>query len=208
MEKSKKILIIVLVILLVLILGVSIREFVLWNDGKLDKSNELTKEEVIDLLSKGNANYSIDDKIYVKDGITAMYHNDELVMWEDSNTGEIISIFDTDDGKKATTFNNIKLAKSHQNTDGYDFLAEQGYEYKFLGSTTLYGREAIIIQSKHNNEYEKYVIDKTTGIILKYITYSKTAFFTTSKNEKLFNVKFDTVTNENIEKPNLNDYIH
>ena len=102
MKTRKIVLIIVLLIVFLFIAIWGIREYVLWNDGKLQKDNPMSKEEVLELLKKGekypnyyisfadsnNAKYDI----YVKDNVLVEYYNNEFLLREDYNNNEYIMI--------------------------------------------------------------------------------------------------------------------
>ena len=51
--KLKKLPIIIIGILVIFIVSFLIRELIIYNDGKLDKSNYVPREEIITLLNKG-----------------------------------------------------------------------------------------------------------------------------------------------------------
>ena len=188
---------ILIVFLFIAIWG--IREYVLWNDGKLQKDNPMSKEEVLELLKKGekypnyyisfadsnNAKYDI----YVKDNVLVEYYNNEFLLREDYNNNEYIMI------SKATDKEVAGISHS---------LRKQ--EYKYLGEKEVDGRQVIYIQLEDESAYTKFVIDKETGIIVNRIDLSKVFIFTAHKNETKRELKLDVVTDENVARPDLSRY--
>lgn len=213
--KTKKVtLIIVIFIVLILIAIWGIREYVLWNDGDLQKDNSMSREEVLELLKKGeeypnyyisfvdsnNAKYDI----YVKDNVFVEYCNNEFRLREDYNTNEYIMIFKTADKELAGINNSLEKQEYRQASMDYSIVNK--LDYKYLGEKEVDGRQVIYIQLEDDSAYTKFVIDKETGIIVDRIDLSKSFIFTTHKNESKRELKLDIVTDEDVARPDLSKY--
>ena len=213
--KTKKVtLIIVIFIVLILIAIWGIREYVLWNDGDLQKDNSMSREEVLELLKKGeeypnyyisfvdsnNAKYDI----YVKDNVFVEYCNNEFRLREDYNTNEYIMIFKTADKELAGINNSLEKQEYRQASMDYSIVNK--LDYKYLGEKEVDGRQVIYIQLEDDSAYTKFVIDKETGIIVDRIDLSKSFIFTTHKNESKRELKLDIVTDEDVAIPDLSKY--
>lgn len=214
MKTKKVVLIVVLCIVVLLIAILGIREYVLWNDGKLQKDNPMSREEVLELLKKGEEypNYHVsfvgsnNEKydIYVKDNVFVEYCNNEFRLREDYNTNEYIMIFKTADKEVAGVNNNLEKLEYQQGSMDYSIVNK--LDYKYLGEKELDGRQVIYIQLKNGSAYTKFVIDKETGIIINRIDLSKAFIFTTNKNESKRELKLDVVTDEDVARPDLSKY--
>lgn len=213
--KTKKIILIIVLVILILFIAIwGIREYILWNDGNLQKDNAMSREEVLELLKKGeeypnyyisfvdsdNAKYDI----YVKDNVLVEYYNNEFRLREDYNTNEYIMIFKTADKEVAGINNNLQKEEYQQGSMDYSIVNE--LDYKYLGEKELDGRQVIYIQLEDGSAYTKFVIDKETGIIVDRIDLSKSFIFTTHKNESKRELKLDVVTDEDIARPDLSKY--
>ncbi len=213
--KTKKVVLIVVLCIVVLLIAIwGIREYVLWNDGKLQKDNPMSREEVLELLKKGEEypNYHVsfvgsnNEKydIYVKDNVFVEYCNNEFRLREDYNTNEYIMIFKTADKEVAGVNNNLEKLEYQQGSMDYSIVNK--LDYKYLGEKELDGRQVIYIQLKNGSAYTKFVIDKETGIIINRIDLSKAFIFTTNKNESKRELKLDVVTDEDVARPDLSKY--
>lgn len=220
----KKVLTITLIILALILIGLTIREVTIHNDGKLDKSNPMTREEIIALLDKGATynNYyyhssgpedEIQTEYYIKDNIQVIYQDSQLFEWRDYNNSEQILFW----GPKGTATIIGETPKSEYNQFGYDYstMAKPEFynnEYEYLGETEENGRTIIIVKLKTVDGLQrgvnKYYIDKETGLILGRFYSSKLLFITTSysgsSNDR--NVKIDVVTDEDVKRPDLAGY--
>ena len=213
--KTKKVVLIVVLCIVVLLIAIwGIREYALWNDGNLQKDNSMSREEVLELLKKGEEypNYHIsfigsnNEKydIYVKDNVFVEYCNDEFRLREDYNTNEYIMIFKTADKEVAGVNNNLEKLEYQQGSMDYSIVNK--LDYKYLGEKELDGRQVIYIQLKNGSAYTKFAIDKETGIIINRIDLSKAFIFTTNKNESKRELKLDVVTDEDVARPDLSKY--
>ena len=213
--KTKKVVLIVVLCIVVLLIAIwGIREYALWNDGNLQKDNSMSREEVLELLKKGEEypNYHVsfvgsnNEKydIYVKDNVFVEYCNNEFRLREDYNNNEYIMIFKTADKEVAGVNNNLEKLEYQQGSMDYSIVNK--LDYKYLGEKELDGRQVIYIQLKNGSAYTKFVIDKETGIIINRIDLSKAFIFTTNKNESKRELKLDVVTDEDVARPDLSKY--
>lgn len=227
MKTKKKVIIVLLVILLILILSMMIREIYLNYDGKLDKSNSMSREEIVALLDKGatykNYYYGYEkepDKgnqyktdIYIKDNIRAYYIDSKIDNWANYNTGEEIRIWKDSEKSYATISENVKPEANSQQGYDYSIVADYEtfkYDYKYLGEKEENGRKVILIKLTYKSGIKtgivKFKIDKETGLILERLDFTKFGPITIYKDVRNRNVKFDIVTDENVAKPNLDEY--
>lgn len=192
-----------------------VRSAFLNNNGKLDKSNQMTKEEIISLLEKGatynnyyycsNPDDELKTEYYIKDNVVTCYVGSKLESWTNYNTGEEIRIW----GDKATISNNAKLPEDSQYGFDYSLISKEeiyGLNYKYIGEKALMNSNVIIVEESNTNATTKFVINKQTGLILERIDLSKFFSITFLKIECNRNVKTDIVTNKDIEKPDLSNY--
>ena len=118
--------------------------------------------------------------------------------------------FITKDGKKYVGIShNLEKIPNSQNGVDYSTIAEAehyGYKYKYLGKTDFEGRDSILIEMKNSGSAIRFTIDKETGIILSRQDIYKMFFITTRITTTNMNVKIDSVTEEDVVRPNLQDY--
>lgn len=213
MNKKKRIFMIVLVIIVVCVALYFLREFLIFSDGKLDCSNPLNKEQVMELLNKGTSysNYyynpssskdTLNTEYYIKDNIVVCLINSKLVSWTDYNKGKQISIWDAEDLKLISIKNsNIEMKEDSQY--GYDYsVITRAEEYKYLGKKQVNNRTMIIVQLKTGAHITKILIDEETGLIFGRIEFYKYGIFTFKENNDR-KVKLNIVTEENIKIPDF-----
>ncbi len=227
-----KVLKIILSILIIFLILITAYEIVINFDGFLDKSNPMTREEVIELLEKGkrypNYYYSSSESIsgiikldnnrtehYIKDGIRKVVNDGKTTEWEDTNKDEIIYI----NGNKYATItkkleSNNEQNEYSQNQFDYSIIANReqfDFNFKYLGEKQIEGRKYVLVKVWNKDSIEmfsstKFLIDKQTGLITKRTDY--TVFYgllidiVTDRN-----LKIDVVTNNDVERPNLDGYI-
>lgn len=217
----KKVLIVLLVII-ILVLGVLIvRELMINYDGKLDKSNPMTREEVIALLQKGKEynNYyycsNIDDEEmktehYIKDNIIATFVDGELKTWMDFNSKEAITIWDMGKEKLVASVNSgINLNQDSQAGFDYSLVTnEQDYDFEYIGEIEREERTTVVVKMKFKgaNGYTKFYIDKETGLIVGRKDITKAILISIYMYEVDRNVKLDVVRDEDIKKPDPSKY--
>lgn len=226
MRKVLKVLGIIIAILIVL---VAIYYVVIHFDGFLNKDNPMTREEVVELLEKGkeypNYYYASEDRwifgslneskteSYIKDNVEKIMVDGKLHRWVDYNTQENILIFEDNEGKKYAGISNLdNFEENEESQRGFDYSLISNEEvfntdFKYLGEKQVDGRDTIIVKVWNKDWVEvdstKFYIDKETGLITRRIDYSALGFIKIDCNR---NVKMDIVTDEDIERPNLDEY--
>lgn len=198
--------------------------YIILNPGKLNKSSPISREEIVSLLNKGSnyTNYYFSpeelnskdnsygtSETYIKDGVVVNYLNSESFTWENYNTNEALNFLTKDCKKYVGISHNLEKLSNSQHGIDYSIIAEPehySYKYKYLGETDFEGRTAILIEMKDNNSVIRFTIDKETGIILSRKDISKMFFITTHIVTTNMHVKINSVTDDDISRPNLNGY--
>ncbi len=220
----KKLLIIFLIVLAIIAIGLTVREVMIHSDGKLDKSNPMTREEIVALLDKGatynnyyycpsNDEDTYKTEYYIKDNIMVRYVNSKMYDWYDYNNFECISLW----GKEGTVVISDDLPENKDNQYGFDYSTMTkpelyNNEYEYLGEKEENGRKIIIIKLTTADGLlrgvDKYYIDKETGLILGRFNSSKLLFITINyfggSNSR--NVKMNIVTDGDVKRPDLTGY--
>ncbi len=215
MSKIKKILITILVVLTIFIILILLREFILWNTGKLDTSNKMSRDEMIALLDKGatypNYSYSSDvnygeirTKTIVKDNKVSTYIGSELTKSSDYSTGDTTDYWNIDGNTVEGKYNNPEINKYNQHLYDYSVVADYEHfgkeEYEYLGEKEENGRQVILFQMNAPKEDDfnsagvRFVVDKETGLLLRRIDFWKYLFITLYYNNNNRNVEFDVAT--------------
>ena len=232
--EMKKILKIVEIIILALILIILIYFSTIHFNGFLKKDNVMTREEVVALLKKGeeypNYYYSPEDYIffrklneakteyYIKNGVIKCVNNGELLRWENYNTDEVISIIGKNNEKM---YAGISSLKSYYNYEDEAILySQRGFDYsiiadektfntnfEYLGEKQYNGRMTILVQVWNKDSVKVnstiFYIDKDSGLVMRRIDYSAMGLKKVDCNR---NVKLNVVTDNDVEKPNLDNY--
>ncbi len=219
MSNIKKLLIAFLVLLIAIIIVIILREFILWDTGKLDTSNKMSRDEMIALLDKGatypNYSYSSDEnfgdiktKTIVKDNKVSTYIDSELVESSDYSTGDTTHYWNIDGETVEGKYNNPEINKYNQHGYDYSVIADYEYfgkeEYEYLGEKDDDGRPVILFQmnspkeDNFNSAGVRFVVDKETGLILRRIDFWKYLFITVYQNDSNRNVKFDVKSDSDI----------
>lgn len=221
---KKKILIIFFVVILIILLIFVIREIQINNDKLIDKGNALSRDEAIELLDKG-ANYNNyyrcvetpngKEEIYYKDDILACYINSNLYYWMNLSENEkemiIIDDYQNKIASYVEDFKDTVFPIEHTQLGYYSTVYDTNIEYKYIGVTKLNNRDTIVVKTiskkdSLSNLEIKYYIDKETGVIVKRKEIEKFLFISTSVRELDRGIQFDTVTSEDVAKPDLTDY--
>lgn len=221
---KRKILIGILIILAIIIIGLIVRETIIHNDGKIDKSNPMTREEIIALLDEGatynnyyycpsNEEDTCKTEYYIKDNVQVIYNDSKLFEWVDYNNSEKILLW----GPQGTATIVGETTKAENNQNGFDYSTMTNpefynNEYEYIGEKEENGRTIIIVKLTTKNGLlrgeDKYYIDKETGLILGRFNSNKflfiTKFYAGGSNSR--NVKIDVVTDEDIKRPDLTEY--
>lgn len=232
--EMKKILKTVGIIILALILIILIYFSTIHFNGFLKKDNVMTREEVVALLKKGeeypNYYYASEEYIffrnlnemkteyYIKDGVIKCVNNGNILRWENYNTDEVISIMGENDEKMYAGISSLKSYYNHgdeavlysQRGFDYSIIADEktfNTNFEYLGEKQYNGRMTILVQVWNKDGVKVnstiFYIDKDSGLIMRRIDYSVMGFKKIDCNR---NVKFDVVTDKDVEKPNLDNY--
>lgn len=224
----KKVLKVLGIIIAILIVTLIIYYAVIHFDGFLNKDNPMTRSEVIELLEKGKEypNYyyasesswifgSLNEtktETYIKDNIVKIVVDGETLEWTDYNTEEHIGLFELN-GKETASVSNLDNFETNEDSQsGFDYsliTREDIYstEFKYLGEKQVDGRDTILVKVWNRDGFEvdstKFYIDKETGLIMRRVDYAALGFIKINCNR---NVKMDVVTDEDIQRPDLEGY--
>ena len=153
--------------------------------------------------------YRIKTEEYYKDNVlvvkTSQLNKQDNLSWTDYNTGDQINI--TNEGEKKTIEENkieeeIRDSRVLLNSNIIEDLKREGNQFEYLGETKYQYRDCIVIKiTTKDGEEQLYYIDSEKGILLKHVMNHANAISTI-----LYNMQYDVVTDENIEKPDLADY--
>ena len=224
----KKVLKVLGIIIAILIVTLIIYYAVIHFDGFLNKDNPMTRSEVIELLEKGKEypNYyyasesswifgSLNEtktETYMKDNIVKIVVDGETLEWTDYNTEEHIGLFELN-GKKTASVSNLDNFETNEDSQrGFDYsliTREDIYntEFKYLGKKQVNGRDTILVKVWNKDGFEmdstKFYIDEETGLIMRRVDYTALGFIKIDCDR---NVKMDVVTDEDIQRPDLEGY--
>ena len=224
----KKVLKVLGIIIAILIVTLIIYYAVIHFDGFLNKDSPMTRSEVIELLEKGKEypNYyyasesswifgSLNEtktETYMKDNIVKIVVDGETLEWTDYNTEEHIGLFELN-GKETASVSNLDNFETNEDSQrGFDYsliTREDIYntEFKYLGKKQVNGRDTILVKVWNKDGFEmdstKFYIDEETGLIMRRVDYTALGFIKIDCNR---NVKMDIVTDEDIQKPDLEGY--
>ena len=217
----KKKLIALVFILLIILLTLFIREKIIYFNGNLEKNNIMSKEEIKQLLAKGEnyenyyysptqepqaTNDEIKTEYYIKNGIVATYINSQLKQWVNYNTNEIIVLMQNNNQNTFVSSNSVERIQNTQNGVDYSEIIDNNYKYKYLGEKDFQHRKAIYIELRKDNIVKQFIIDKKSGLILESkLGIKKFGFITVNLVKSKENIKFDIVLDENVKKPILNN---
>lgn len=207
----------------------------LYSDGIVNKSNPMTREEVIALLEEGakNTNYyrrptdiynTVDSggEYFTKDGktLTSVYGNPFI--WTDANSKEQI-LFITKETSGAPNYEQMldKALITRINVNTENELTElaigitdyEKYDFKYVGEKTIDGKEYIIVKTYYKDDNfilkklsrAKIYIDKEQKVVQMIEGVNFDKIFA-SKILNKFYVKLNCVTDEEIARPDLTEY--
>lgn len=225
--KINRILKIVVIIIFLIFLSLIIREICIQYDGKLDKSNPMSREEILQLTEKGEdcKNYTVtylsyrkikreEQKIYIKGNLMKATIGGNVANWIDFNTGEhiliagfpmvyISNVYDTD---------NIKSKEQYEEENkswAYSMIKDiESNDYEYLGEKDFNERRTIVIKLKdikyEESSYTKLYIDKETGVTVKIMQFGRIKpLYILKKYTESMNIEFDNVTDEDVKRPNI-----
>ena len=224
----KKVLKVIGIIIAILIVVLAIYYVVIHFDGFLNKDNPMTRGEVIELLEKGkeypNYYYASESswifgnlnetktETYIKDNVEKVVVDGELLEWVNYNTEERVGLFELN-GKASASISNLDNFETNEYSQrGFDYsliTSEDIYstEFKYLGEKQVDGRDTILVKVWNKNAFEvdstKFYIDKETGLIMRRVDYAGLGFIKIDCDR---NVKMDIVTDEDIQRPDLEGY--
>lgn len=220
----KKILKFIIIILLLITFFLIIREICMRYDGKLDKSNPMSRDEVLQIVEKGKdcQNYTLTfwnnkttvQKLCRKDNLIKGTINGKVHYWMNYDTGEVINKEGFPFAHISNAYNtNLIKSKEEYIEENKSWTYEsikntEAYDYEYLGEREFNGRETILIKlidiKYEKNSFEKVYIDKKTGFEVKrdYFYYDKTWHILKKYSDNLV-VEFDNVTDEDVKRPNI-----
>lgn len=234
-DKMKKISKILLIIICLLVIAFIIYMVAINFDGFLNKSNPMTKEEVIALLDKGKEyqnyyyssqytylNRSNEDitEVYVKDNIKKVVYNNEISEWCDYNNDEQIHFLGHNQGiqekyasiSKMSQNGTLECEKYSQKGFDYSLIADAehyDYNFKYLGEKKIEDRIYILVKvwNKQSAEFfsTKFIIDKETGLVSQRSDYTFFGILPVKMTCDR-NLKLDIVTEEEMKRPDLTGY--
>lgn len=218
-EVLESVLLVVITIIVVYELGINF-------DGFLNRSNIMTRQEVIELLEKGkeysNYYYSPSDSFssdkteyFIKDNVIKTVYNGKTILWENYNTDERISIMGEHNGKLyagTSKMSESDLNEYSQAGFDYSLIADNehfNFEFKYLGEKEINGRTYVLVKVWNSGESEllstKFLIDKEIGLIAERSDYYFLGILL-MRMDCDRNLVLDGVTDKDVEKPDLNEY--
>ncbi len=208
--RIKRILLIIVVILLISFGVLAVREICIRHEKGLDKSNPMSKEEVIKLLDNPTNNYwirqvseetegvQIPRETLAKDGKMKVYLYSDLIQWVDANTKEMLQI----NNESKTAFLSHDGATIKQTT----YFNDSSIKYKYLGEKEENNKKFIVVELKGKSVDRRLTINKDTGIIEGIKEFEKKGLITTAIKKDNIEVQYDSVTDEDVAKPELTGY--
>ncbi len=208
--RIKRILLIIVVILLISFGVLAVREICIHYEKGLDKSNPMSKEEVIKLLDNPTNNYwirqvseekegmQIPKETVAKDGKIKVYLYSELIQWVDADTKEMLQI----NNESKTAFLSHDGATIKQTT----YFNDSSIKYKYLGEKEENNKKFIVVELKGKSVDRRLTINKDTGIIEGIKEFEKKGLITTAIKKDNIEVQYDSVTDEDVAKPDLTGY--
>ncbi len=169
----------ILTLIILTIVFVICNYFFIRYDGKIDKSGNMTEEEILSLLEKGreNKNYYLEvislakykeaDDIFYSD-IQSEYFAKDGVILNISNGGKIYYNYNTNeeifcsseiDNEYKTAY--VTTLPEDNNYKGLDFLNgnnidSKNYFYKYIGEKEINGKKYIVVDMKSKPENEDF----------------------------------------------------
>lgn len=208
--RIKRILLIIVVILLISFGVLAGREICIRHEKGLDKSNPMSKEEVIKLLDNPTNNYwirqvseetegvQIPRETLAKDGKMKVYLYSDLIQWIDANTKEMLQI----NNESKTAFLSHDGATIKQTT----YFNDSSIKYKYLGEKEENNKKFIVVELKGKSVDRRLTINKDTGIIEGIKEFEKKGLITTAIKKDNIEVQYNSVTDEDVAKPDLTGY--
>ena len=165
---------------------------------------------------------NVKTEIYAKDNITKTVVGGKVSLWEDYNTKEAINLKEVIN--VMGEYNNKKYASitflddeedevSEENQRGFDYSLisrEKDFntDFKYLGEKKENGKTIVIVKVWNKDglsiDSTKFYIDKETGLIVRRVDYLILGLFRIKVDR---NLKLDSVTDKDVERPDLEGYI-
>ena len=219
----------ILGIILTIILAILVIYFIAIHfNGFLNKNNSMTREEIIELLEKGknypNYYYSSEDRIlffninenkteyFIKDNVIKCMNNGIFSSLTDYNNDEKISLLEINGKKYACISSLDTFEKNLDSQNGFDYsvISEEeifNTNFEYMGEKNYKERTTILVRTWNKDGLKVnstiFYIDKDTGLVMRRIDYTTLGLIKIDCNR---NVKLDVVTDNDIEKPNLEGY--
>lgn len=220
----------VIILIIVVIYFISIHF-----NGFLNQNNEMSREEIVELLEKGteypNYYYSSKDvgllgwiiekrdnnttETYIKDNVIKVVVNGSTIRWENYNTNEIINIMDEKNGKNYAAITNVENYKQNSGNDnqmGFDFslISQEDVfdtDFEYMGIRKFKGRETILVKvwNKKSSKLNATIFYIDKDTGLIMRRIDYSALGFI-KIDCDRNVKLDIVTDADVQKPDLNGY--
>lgn len=225
----KKIIKIVVLILILLILLFFIYMIYINYDGKLDKTNQMSREEILELIEKGcknqnfycsiSSNVNLASKVetqnkielYFKNNIMKETVNGRDFEWVNYETNTRIGFWSfphvTIGEYENSSNNNSSVTAVQYGFEYYPIVEIEEFDFDYLGEKEINGRTTILVNLKEKSNLGdiKYFIDKETGLIIKQYYYYTNIIPKRGYVER-DDIKFDCVTDEDVKIPNIVGY--
>lgn len=208
----------------------------LYSDGTVDKSNPMTREEVIALLEEGAKNtnyYRVPTNIYntfdgggeyfTKDGKTLTSVYGKPFIWADANSKEHILFVTPETSGSPDDYSQMVpkalLTRREEITEGelievvIGITDYENYDFKYVGEKTIDGKEYIIVKLYYNAD--NFIMKKlfTEKIYIdkeqKVVQMIEAVNFDKIFASKIwikFYIKLNCVTDEEVARPDLTGY--
>ena len=133
-----------------------------------------------------------------KDGKMKVYLYSDLIQWVDVNTKEMLQI----NNESKTAFLSHDGATIKQTT----YFNDSSIKYKYLGEKEENNKKFIVVELKGKSVDRRLTINKDTGIIEGIKEFEKKGLITTAIKKDNIEVQYDSVTDEDVAKPDLTGY--
>lgn len=208
----------------------------LYSPGIVDKSNPMTREEVIALLEEGaeNTNYyrlptdiynTVDGggEYFTKDGKTLTSVYGKPFIWADETSKEHILFVTPENSGNPNDYSQMVpralITKREEITGGelkelaIGITDYENYDFKYVGEKTINGKEYIIVKTYYNAD--NFIMKKLSSSqiyidkeqkVVQMIEGVNFDKIFASKILMKFYVKLNCVTDEEITRPDLTEY--
>lgn len=201
--------IILIGILLILIIGIFTflnKDTISYDDiMKLADNLVNVNNVILHIENTGDNINSNGGTFYIKDGIETTLDIDNSVLeWKDTINNEIIYI---DQYSKTIQIRKDQTTSYlHTPYELLEIAMNDNSKYKYIGKEQIENFECYTIQVKNKNEFYQYSFDIDTGLLIKSILEITDNDNEISHIERNYKYTFDAVTDEDIEKIDLNNF--